>query len=401
MSVRSIYNDERNLYEFVKSGSSGIASNGLVLNSPNGITFADGTTQNTATLQGPQGEQGLRGFRGFTGPAGPAGSDANASQWATFPAVEGVDANLKSITNISEMSIYDPVNDRQFLIYPFQAVLQNNAEGFSTSILAPLSGNDNLVFIASGTSAEVSIKTLANAPELRLTSSTSQAVLTSTDLTFDAVLSVASEIRKLRTFQQRQTILYNSPAIYADGAPPVEIPTAIFNQYGYNGFYFINDSNGKKINWYLPPDNTTSMTVGDLAGFYFNFLNLSTTTYGGIPYLSVYTKPTGNNDYRPWYHSKRSFVVSSSFVPATNTTYTAYLDNTLPDLPPHYNSTLIPLEISTVQPFPTGPYDPLEQILFFAFSTNSTTPINGTEFILSSVNITKSTGTQSFQFQKV
>lgn len=338
---------------------------------PKGETGANGVT-------GPKGEtgpNGASGSDGVTGPTGASGSDGSTGETGPTGATGSFSGSLNQNLNINSYSVLG----------------QNDL--YQTSI-----NSEAIEFIYNG-----ALNTqLSNSPEnasLYLTSSVYSALLSVNDLTFSGV-SLKTQVANLKAYQQRQTIVYNSPALYADGSSAVATPTAIFNQFGYNGMYWINSIPLTKINWYLLSD--TAQTVGDLKCLSFNFLNLSTTSYGAIPYISVYTKPTGSGDYKPWYHSKRSFVVSSSFVPSINTQYTAYYktDNDL-DLPPHYNSTLVPLEISTVAPFPTGPFNDSEQILFFAFSTNSTTPTNGTEFILSSVNNTQLTGTQAFQFMKV
>jgi hypothetical protein len=389
-----------------------------------GETGSEGATGDKGDT-GATGATGDTGATGAKGEIGPTGASGETLPILTTPAPYGSNFLLATGSNVYNNNI---------LTYA-----DGGKEGFiSTANNIVISGNsrtntlekDQISIVANGSTAYITSANLSinydlstsllnhevfrfvyngatntqinnspDNPNLIFTSSTTQAILSASDLTFGGV-SVNSQILNLKAYQQRQTIVYNSPALYADGSSAVSTPTAIWNQFGYNGMYWINSTPSSKINWYLLP--ATSQTVGDLSCLSFNFLNLSTTSYGAIPYISVYTKPTGSGDYKPWYHSKRSFVVNSSFVPTINTPYTAYYktNNNL-DTPPHYGNTLVPLEISTVAPYPTGDYANSEEILFFAFSTNSTTPTNETEFILSSVNNTQPTGTQAFQFMKV
>lgn len=377
-----------------------------------GATGATGSTGDT----GATGSVGATGAQGATGSTLPIittpapygsnfilanGSDVYSNNIITY--ADGGKSGYISTANyilISENSRTNTIEKDQISIFangatcylaPANIYILNDL--FKSSL-----SHEAFSFIYNGTT-NTQINNSPENPNLIFTSQTTQSILSASDLTFGGV-SLNSQILNIKAYQQRQTIVYNSPALYADGSSAVATPTATFNQFGYNGMYWINSTPSSKINWYLLPD--TAQTVGNLSCLSFNFLNLSSTAYGAIPYISVYTKPTGTGDYKPWYHSKRSFVVSSSFVPVINTPYTAYYKtNDNLSTPPHYGTTLIPLEVSTVAPFPTGDFLDSEEILFFAFSTNSTTPTNGTEFILSSVNNTQLTGTQAFQFMKV
>jgi hypothetical protein len=420
------------VFNYAKAGSNGLSAKSLIITEGD-LTFADGSTQSTAS------------------------TPSTPSTWSSYPAISNIDAHFHAIDNISEFNLIDNVNNRQMLAYPFSLLLQNNGQATSTELYAPLSQNDNICFNTHNSNANASSIQMAvqpNNPTITLTGGANTSILSASAIQFNGVslnstvatntgdiatntadiltnngliatntaniatntaniatntaniatnttniATNSTSITSLIAYQQRQTIVYNSPAIYADGQPPSAIPSAIFNQYGYQGWYFKNTSAGYKVNWYLPPD--INMTLAQLSGFFFNILNLSTTSNDNTPFVSVYTKPTGSGDYKPWYHSKRTFIFDQSVTPVANTTYTAYLNNSLPSSPPHYNSTLVPLIVSTVAPFPTGDYLPNEQILFFSFGSNSASAVNSVEFILSSFNIVQSTGTQSFQFMKV
>jgi len=78
-----------------RTGSTG--PTGLGATGPTGNTGATGPLGTGPT--GPQGTQGNQGATGPQGPTGPQGSAANASQWATFPAVQNVNMANYSLNN--------------------------------------------------------------------------------------------------------------------------------------------------------------------------------------------------------------------------------------------------------------------------------------------------------------
>jgi hypothetical protein len=361
MSIRTIL--KNGVFKFDTSGTTGLATNQLQLKTGSGILFADGTSLTTASgdigpvgptgpqgIQGPQGPQGEKGDMGQTGPTGHTGSTGEKGDTGSTGATGS-----------------------------FSGALTQNLHGTQYQL--------DFVYDSLNVSLDRNSLYLLNQQG-------KDARLTATDLTFSGA-SLQTQLLNLTAYQPTSTFLYSSPAIYADASPPLTQPDTLWETYAYQGFYFKNGSSGLKVNWYLPP--ATSMTVGDLKAIYFNIFNASTTDSGSLPFISVYTKPTGSGDYKPWYHSKRTFVFGG-LTPTANTQYTGFLNNGGLLNPPVYASTVVPLVVATVAPFPTGTYADSEQILFFSFGSNSTSAVNAVEFILSSVNIVRASGTQSFQF---
>jgi hypothetical protein len=197
-----------------------------------------------------------------------------------------------------------------------------------------------------------------------------------------------------------QLNVYSSPAVYADGKPPLTCPTSSTNTSAQFGWYFKNSfSTGtNKVNWYQAPDD--GMLVSDLLGLYLRFFNISaiSTTPNDMPFIVVYTKTdTLTPNYASWYKSRMTYI--PNFIPTANTNYTTFrnISGTCPD-PNSYASSLKLMINSTVAPNPAGTYAPTEQVLFFAISTSSSSVINCSEFILQKFGIITANGTQEFNY---
>jgi hypothetical protein len=185
-------------------------------------------------------------------------------------------------------------------------------------------------------------------------------------------------------------LLYPSIAITADGVAPSQPPTTLVNQYAVNGWYFKNTVASSKINWYLPP--SLDMTVGDLLGLYMTIFNASTTSNDNMPFITVYTVPTGSGDFFPgFFRSSMTYIINTS--PVTNKYYTAFANIKNATTPACYASTLIPMIQSPVVN-PKGQYLSSEKILAFTISSNSSSPTNSVEFVIQKLGVITSNTTQ-------
>lgn len=186
-------------------------------------------------------------------------------------------------------------------------------------------------------------------------------------------------------------------SVYADASPPVPIPVL---RYGYQGWYYTNSSSWvnsapsvrNKINWYLPPNNVDTTTVGDLR---YIRLNLHIFSRVSVPFLTVYTKATGSGDFGGWYKSKRTYVIqnptsSSSPLTADNENYCFYMNwngySVLPFTVAHQNADL---SLSTVGggASAVGGFGSGEVVLAYTIGTDSGSSAGNVEFILSGVVI--------------
>jgi hypothetical protein len=181
--------------------------------------------------------------------------------------------------------------------------------------------------------------------------------------------------------------------------PPAEPPSAIINTYQYYGWYFINSVALRKIDWYIPPSK--NMLVSDILGLYINFFNITTTNPQALPFISVYTKPTGVNDAIPGFsHSVMTYSMYDGlpinpFLPVANTAYCGFMNKsgTQPN-PFAYGHTIQNMLISPVAPNPRGDYLPTEEVAYISVGSNSTSPVNQVNFVLSKVGICLANGNQ-------
>ena len=226
--------------------------------------------------------------------------------------------------------------------------------------------------------------------------------------TADSVLQAAivseaatrlAEDNKLLSATSRTTIVPLTTAICGGQALPTVMPSAILES-GYDGWYYkkvSNDTVNRKINWYLAPD--ISMKVSDMHQLFveLNLLNVTST-----PFITVYTKvdnitPNGAS----WYKSKRTFEMldKSALVPG-NYCFNMKFNSASPN-PVSYAHTIRQLTFSDVVANSVGAYAGSEEIMFFAFSSDSGSAIGNVEFICKSVCVQSAKGTQNFIFSNI
>ena len=248
------------------------------------------------------------------------------------------------------------------------------------------SNNNSILSATNLTITDNTVSTNINNFSITIDDGITTTLLNSTDLTFNG-----------RSYAQNQvnpTLIYSSPAIYADGIAPATSLT-IRNTYGYNGWYFKNSVASSKINWYFPPNRTTTTQVSDLKGIVCTFHNGLTTSNDNTLFLTVYTIPTGSNDYAPgFFHSSMTYVFNQTITPIANANYqgVAIIDKSF--IPFNYE-TQIQFEPSTVNN-PRGTYSQTDNILAIVIGTNSASPTNSVEFVVNKLNIVYMDNTQSY-----
>jgi hypothetical protein len=136
------------------------------------------------------------------------------------------------------------------------------------------------------------------------------------------------------------------------------------------------------------------MVVSDVLGLYMNYFNTASTSNDDLPFISIYTKPTGSGDIIPGFaHSVCTFV--PTFTPTVNTPYCSFMNisGTQPD-PFAYGHQLGAMILSPVAPNPRGDYLPTEEVLAIAVGTNSGSAVNATEFTMGKVGVCLAQGNQ-------
>jgi hypothetical protein len=276
--------------------------------------------------------------------------------------------------------------------------------------------NGQVPFAFVSGSTPSSIQTAVLSDNLTITDDTNFMVLSTTDLIFDSVslptqvstnttnigtntTNIATNTSDINILEVKQTNalqVYSSPAIYADGAPPLPVPSASSNTYAQFGWYFKNSTTGLKINWYQPP--ATGMLVSDILGLYLRFFNCATTSNDNSPFLTVLTTPTGSGDYFPgFFHSSMTYILNAT--PVANTSYTMFMNVTgsCPN-PNSYASNLVAMRISPVNN-PRGVYAGTDSVLAFVIGTNSASAVNSVEFIAQKLGVMTASGTQELLYQ--
>lgn len=73
------------------------------------------------------------------------------------------------------------------------------------------------------------------------------------------------------------------------------------------GWNCINPVSSTKLNLYYFSGSNEIITLGQLSSVYFKgFINVY-TEFSSLPFINVYTKPTGSGDAQPWYHSRITY----------------------------------------------------------------------------------------------
>jgi hypothetical protein len=173
--------------------------------------------------------------------------------------------------------------------------------------------------------------------------------------------------------------------------PPQQPTSALLASYQYYGWYFINSVSLRKIDWFFAPDY--AMTVADVKGLYMNYFNITTTSNENLPFISIYTKPTGSGDIIPGFaHSVMTYI--ANFNPLAATPYCSFMNISGIEPDPFPYGHILGDMIQKPFDNPRGEYLPTEEILAIAVSTNSTSLVNQVNFIMGKVGICLEQGNQ-------
>lgn len=207
-----------------------------------------------------------------------------------------------------------------------------------------------------------------------------------------------SEDAKIIASSSRSVIVPLTTAIVGGQAFPTVMPSSV-SEIGYDGWYYnktLNDPVNNKINWYFNPD--VNMTVADL---YQIFFEINLIKPNKIPFITVYTKPTGSGDAASWYKSKRTFEVLNTTLNA-NTSYCCYYKFDSNAVTPFsFNHTAQSMSQSDVVANIKGSFASSEQVLAFSFASDSSASVGTVEFICRSVSVQSAKGTVNFLLSNV
>ena len=320
-----------------------------------------------------------------------------------------VDAKISSVLSNIDPSAVDSFTE---VITAFQAA-DSNLNGAITS-LANSASSALSSEVSRATAAEL---VLTNALSAEASSARAAELVLTNDLSAEASSARAAELvltnalsaesasrlaedKKLLSATSRSTIVPLTTAICGGQALPAVMTSAI-SEVGYDGWYYkkvLNDSVNKKINWYLAPD--VSMKISDLYQLFFELYLMNITS---TPFITVYTKTdalTANG--ASWYKSKRTFEMLDKTNLVAGSNYCCHMKfNSQTSSPVSYAHTNRALTLSDVVANAVGVFDSSEEIMFFAFGTDSNTAVGNVEFICKSVCVQSAKGTQNFLFSNI
>lgn len=288
---------------------------------------------------------------------------------------------------------------------------------FTNDLSVSFLNNEAFKFKYNG-ATNVQINNSPENPNVIFTSATTNSQLTASDLTFGGV-SLPSKVSQNTTDISNNTtnitnnttainalnlkipqqivsqIVLSSPAIYADSSIAPQ-PSQFLATYGYNGWGYQKKSpqtSNAKINWYFPSP-VLNGTVATLKGLYYQCFNNCLGT-GDLPYFTVYTKPTGVNDYKSWYHSSNTYVPNSNS-PANQSCQMFMNIKGLDYIP---NSVNVQNQISMIQSTvsnPKGDYQDTDVILFIVCGTNSASALNAVDVVVNKIGFITNNFTTEF-----
>jgi hypothetical protein len=177
-----------------------------------------------------------------------------------------------------------------------------------------------------------------------------------------------------------QEFVYPSDAsVFTDGAAGLPDPN------NRDGWYFINNTAGKKINWYFYDGAAHDVKLSEFSAY--AVVTIDSLSNDNAPFVGLYTtRQNDGSDASSWYRSRIVYVISGSFTPGTKyVLYTTSDPGVYPELP------RIQLTPATVAGINRGPRAGTERVMTVALNTNSTAPVNAVKLVAESVGVTSST----------
>jgi hypothetical protein len=164
--------------------------------------------------------------------------------------------------------------------------------------------------------------------------------------------------------------LFNSNVLANGGAAAgIEDPN------GRSGWYFKNDSAGKKVNWYYFDGQAYDINLSDFSAY--AVVTLDSTT--SPPFLALYSKPTGAGDIIPGF-ARSSRVYTWPAGAAVGTKYLIYFGqnpNVHLDLP----------RVELTPGITRGSFLPTEKVATISLHSDSGSSVNNVEFVAHNLGI--------------
>jgi len=102
-------------------------------------------------------------------------------------------------------------------------------------------------------------------------------------------------------------LMGSGPSVYADSFP---LPTADNND--REGWLFSKTSGAEKFNYYFYGQGNKPITLSHLNNVFFTGSIDNYVSDASVPFVVIYTKPTGIGDAGAWYHSKIAYALHNT-----------------------------------------------------------------------------------------
>ena len=191
----------------------------------------------------------------------------------------------------------------------------------------------------------------------------------------EQLIAISNEERStLNNPQVIETHLLNTNAlVFSNGA------TGILDPNDRPGWYFKNDTAGKKINWYFFDGQAENVTLGNFSAYAIVTLDSVTSR----PFLALYSMPTGSGDAFPgFYKSSRVFTWPAGAVAGTK--YLIYFGQN-PTV--HADLPRVQLVAGTTN----GTFAASERVFSVALHSDSGSAVNNVQFVVETLGINTTT----------
>ncbi len=154
-------------------------------------------------------------------------------------------------------------------------------------------------------------------------------------------------------------------------AGTLPVPTADTN--GRDGWLYKKTSGAEKFNYYLWSQGSKALRLKDLRSVYMVASVDTYTDVTSVPFVVIYTKPTGVGDFDTWYHSRIAYTIhdqSTNIMLGEKVQF--YTHQVLPTDNYGFRQISLPIEIKD------GDALADEEILYITLHSDSSAPNNTT-----------------------
>jgi len=157
-----------------------------------------------------------------------------------------------------------------------------------------------------------------------------------------------------------------------------------------NGWYIINDTAGTKFNIYVGNGAEENFTVADITSVYFKAHLNRYTGVASVPFMQIYTKPTGANDAGAFFHSRINYVFNQDEIIGIGEEIVFFGGQA-----PSKNFSQRSIELTDVQIL--GENNPTEEILYIVCASNSGAGVNEMNIVLNDIGFEYGNITRNYE----